>query len=42
MLISFSNTIDNIAEKIPNVDSFEALKTLIYDKRIITKLNGAY
>ena len=40
MLISFSNEIANIAEKIPSVDSFEVLKALIYDKRITTKLNG--
>lgn len=40
MLISFSNEIANIAEKVPGVDSFEVLQALIYDKRITTKLNG--
>jgi UDPglucose 6-dehydrogenase/GDP-mannose 6-dehydrogenase len=42
MLISFSNEIANIAEKISGVDPFEVLKALIYDRRITTKLNGKY
>jgi len=40
MLISFSNEIANIAEKIPGVDSFEVLQALVSDKRITTKLDG--
>jgi len=34
MLISFSNEIANISEKIPGVDSYEILKALVTDKRI--------
>ncbi len=35
-LISFSNEISNIAEKLPNVDPYQILKALISDKRITT------
>lgn len=38
-LISFSNEIANISEKITNVDSFEVLTALISDKRITSKFN---
>lgn len=37
MLISFANEIANIAEKIPNVDSFKVLDALVLDKRITSK-----
>jgi UDPglucose 6-dehydrogenase/GDP-mannose 6-dehydrogenase len=40
MLISFSNEIANIAEKIPNVDPFQVLKALISDKRITSTINN--
>lgn len=40
MLISFSNEISNIAEKISNVDPFEVLRALVLDKRITVKLDG--
>ena len=40
MLISFSNEIANIAEKIPNVDPYQVLKALVSDKRITSKING--
>jgi len=36
MLISFSNEIANISEKIPNVDPFQVLQALVSDKRITT------
>ncbi len=36
MLISFSNEIANISEKIPNVDPFHVLQALVSDKRITT------
>ena len=36
MLISFSNEISNISEKIPNVDPFQILQALVSDKRITT------
>jgi len=36
-LISFSNEIANISEKLPNVDSYQVLKALISDKRITSK-----
>ena len=36
MLISFSNEIANISEKIPNVDPFQVLHALVADKRITT------
>jgi nucleotide sugar dehydrogenase len=36
MLISFSNEIANISEKIPNVDPFQVLRALVSDKRITT------
>ena len=39
-LISFSNEISNIAEKLPNVDSYHILKALILDKRITTIKNN--
>ena len=39
MLISFSNEIANISEKIPNVDPFQVLHALISDKRITSKRN---
>ena len=39
MLISFSNEIANISEKIPNVDPFQVLHALILDKRITSKRN---
>lgn len=35
-LISFSNEISNIAEKLPNVDPYQILDALISDKRITT------
>ncbi len=37
MLISFANEVANIAEKIPNVDSFKVLEALVLDKRITSK-----
>ena len=40
MLVSFSNEIANIAEKIPGVDAYDVLQALISDKRITTKLDG--
>ena len=40
LLISFSNEIANISEKIPGVDSYEVLRALIHDKRIMTIANG--
>ena len=40
MLISFSNEIANISEKIPGVDSHEILKALISDKRITSIVNN--
>ena len=40
MLISFSNEIANISEKIPGVDAYEIMKALISDKRITTKRNN--
>ena len=40
MLISFSNEIANISEKIPGVDSHEILKALISDKRITSIINN--
>ena len=39
MLISFSNEIANISEKIPGVDPYNILKALISDKRITSKIN---
>lgn len=36
-LISFSNEIANISEKLSNVDSYQVLKALISDKRITSK-----
>ena len=39
MLISFSNEIANISEKIPGVDPYKILKALISDKRITSKIN---
>ena len=40
MLISFSNEIANISEKIPGVDSHEILKALVSDKRITSIVNN--
>ena len=40
MLISFSNEIANISEKIPGVDPYNIMKALISDKRITTKINN--
>ena len=40
MLISFSNEIANISEKIPEVDSHEILKALVSDKRITSIVNN--
>lgn len=40
MLISFSNEIANISEKIPNVDPYQVLKALVSDKRITSQING--
>jgi len=40
MLISFSNEIANISEKLPNVDPYKILKALVSDKRITTKVKG--
>ena len=40
MLISFSNEIANISEKIPGVDSYEILKALVSDKRITSIINN--
>jgi len=40
MLISFSNEIANISEKIPEVDSHEILKALVSDKRITSIINN--
>ena len=39
MLISFSNEIANVSEKISGVDPYEIMKALISDKRITTKIN---
>ncbi len=39
-LISFSNEIANISEKIKEVDAFEVMNALISDKRITSKING--
>ena len=39
MLISFSNEIANISEKIPGVDPYNILKALVSDKRITSKIN---
>ena len=38
MLISFSNEIANISEKLPNVDPYQVLKALVLDKRITSKI----
>jgi len=40
MLISFSNEIANISEKIPGVDAHEILKALVSDKRITSIVNN--
>jgi UDPglucose 6-dehydrogenase/GDP-mannose 6-dehydrogenase len=40
MLISFSNEIANISEKISGVDSYEILKALVLDKRITSIVNN--
>ena len=40
MLISFSNEIANISEKIPGVDSYRILKALISDKRITSRIDN--
>jgi UDPglucose 6-dehydrogenase/GDP-mannose 6-dehydrogenase len=40
MLISFSNEIANISEKIPGVDAYKIMNALISDKRITTKINN--
>ena len=40
MLISFSNEIANISEKILGVDSYEILKALVSDKRITSRINN--
>ena len=40
MLISFSNEIANVSEKIPGVDPYKIMKALISDKRITTKINN--
>jgi len=40
MLISFSNEIANIAEKIPGADSYKILKALVSDKRITSLVNN--
>ena len=40
MLISFSNEIANVSEKIPGVDAYKIMKALISDKRITTKINN--
>ncbi len=39
-LISFSNEIANLSEKIKGVDTFEVMKALVADKRITTKFDG--
>ena len=39
MLISFSNEIANVSEKIPGVDPYKILRALISDKRITSKIN---
>ena len=39
MLISFSNEIANVSEKISGVDPYEIMRALISDKRITTKIN---
>ena len=39
-LISFSNEVSNIAEKLPNVDPYQTLQALVSDKRITTKLSN--
>ena len=38
MLISFSNEIANISEKLPNVDPYPILRALVLDKRITSKI----
>ena len=38
-LISFSNEVANISEKIPGIDPFEVMSALIKDKRITTIVN---
>ena len=40
MLISFSNEIANVAEKIPGVDPYEILKAVVSDKRITSKIDN--
>jgi len=40
MLISFSNEIANVSEKIPGVDAYKIMNALISDKRITTKINN--
>ena len=40
MLISFSNEIANISEKLSNVDPYEVLKALVLDKRITSKIDN--
>jgi UDPglucose 6-dehydrogenase/GDP-mannose 6-dehydrogenase len=40
MLVSFSNEIANISEKISGVDSYEILKALVLDKRITSIVNN--
>ena len=39
MLISFSNEIANVSEKISGVDPYQVLKALVSDKRISTRVN---
>lgn len=39
MLISFSNEIANVSEKISGVDPYQVLKALVSDKRITTRVN---
>ncbi len=39
MLISFSNEIANVSEKISGVDPYDIMKALVSDKRITTKIN---
>ena len=39
MLISFSNEIANVSEKITGVDPYQIMNALISDKRITTKIN---
>ena len=40
MLISFSNEIANVSEKISGVDPYKIMKALVSDKRITTKINN--